>query len=116
METAHKEAIFQAMRDFKSHHSGMETWIIRAARPVTSLFKSHHSGMETGSWQPVALEGGHFKSHHSGMETRLGRAWTPALSPFKSHHSGMEAFLCGIGLKRRELWGDPGNRGGLGRC
>ena len=55
---------------FKSHHSGMETLLVRNLLLSRFCFKSHHSGMETrdrGGGTPQ--NSGSFKSHHSGMET-----------------------------------------------
>ncbi len=34
---------------FKSHHSGMETYVYLYRAPDGEFFKSHHSGMETAA-------------------------------------------------------------------
>jgi len=44
-------------------------------------FKSHHSGMETYSYLYGLAEQNGFKSHHSGMETRRRRRWGGVLPP-----------------------------------
>jgi len=49
METRFMRAAKEAVDDFKSHHSGMETVEVYQIRFRSENFKSHHSGMETGS-------------------------------------------------------------------
>ncbi len=92
MKRYKSKAEIQHLRDYKSHHSGIETELEDAAYSNDIAINRTTLELKRRSFN-IFREGLFYKSHHSGIETLMLIVLRTLLLTYKSHHSGIETWL-----------------------